>query len=472
MSPSALEVRLRDELRLAERRQSIGYYAAVTRLVGGSAAVVASLTLLAALTLLVGWTILTAILLVFDLLAIIVGGLIAWICYRVLKEAVFVPVSRLMRATTPEANDKGSGLGEVGTGVASDISDVVNRMAMVVDSADRERKMRLVKENRIAASGERMMKMARAFTRISESLDRDKVYARVVEEATAQSHFERATLWLVDADGSGLNAVCDSSGTSPNPATLRAGEGVAGRAWKGGQAVLVRPSGDEAMTRYACVLENGMSQVGVLEVQTAHAVDETVIGDAAEAVTYLGAHAVIAITACGLHEEVERRGELDVLTRLSNRRRLDEDLRNEVARSVRYAYPLSVVMVDVDHFKSVNDTYGHQKGDDVLRGVGRALATYSRETDIAYRYGGEEFFVLLPNTELSVAFDVADRLRVSVTQHITQLNAIPREVTISLGVAAISGHTRTPEGLIQAADTALYAAKQGGRNRVVAADPT
>lgn len=167
----------------------------------------------------------------------------------------------------------------------------------------------------------------------------------------------------------------------------------------------------------------------------------------------------------------------DGLTGLHNRRHLDAAIAEELARAVREGTPLSVVMVDVDHFKSVNDRYGHAVGDELLVAVGWALARSLRPEDVLARFGGEEFVLLLPGAGLEAALERADRLRIACATATVPGPSGPVQRTVSVGVAALrtvaarcGGTERvTPEDLLQAADEALYRAKESGRDRVVAA---
>ena len=161
-------------------------------------------------------------------------------------------------------------------------------------------------------------------------------------------------------------------------------------------------------------------------------------------------------------EELSRR---DPLTGLTNRRWLDEVLLLEVERARRYGAPLSVVMVDLDHFKAVNDSHGHTVGDQVLRGAAEALSGAARITDVVGRYGGEEFLLVLPNTELDEAVRMAERLRLAVRAMPVSFRDEP--VTGSFGVAAWAPDD-SAAGLVERADEALYEAKRGGRDRVAA----
>lgn len=158
----------------------------------------------------------------------------------------------------------------------------------------------------------------------------------------------------------------------------------------------------------------------------------------------------------------------DVLTGLSNRRALFEKLEHELARARRYGTPLSAVLIDLDHFKRINDTYGHDAGDLVLRNVGKLILGSVRSVDVAARYGGEEICVLLPQTGAEGAQAFAEALRKKLASLPHQLGSTAITMTASLGVSSI-GHSAQCDAaqLIKAADLALYAAKSGGRDRVM-----
>lgn len=164
----------------------------------------------------------------------------------------------------------------------------------------------------------------------------------------------------------------------------------------------------------------------------------------------------------------------DTLMGLYNRRYLDRRLEEEVARARRYRLPLSALLMDVDHFKTVNDTYGHQVGDLVLNFLGRLCQDALRQVDIAARYGGEEVMIVCPNTELASAMTLAERLRERVETHEYVLagEATGRKgirITVSIGVAELDPASDDVASLVKAADKALYDAKSSGRNRASAA---
>jgi diguanylate cyclase (GGDEF)-like protein len=187
---------------------------------------------------------------------------------------------------------------------------------------------------------------------------------------------------------------------------------------------------------------------------------------------YLAEQAAVSIENVGLHETVERQAVTDELTGLFNRRRFQEAMATEVERSKRFGQPVGLVLLDLDDFKAVNDTYGHQQGDLVLREVARVLRETSREIDEPARYGGEELAVVLPGTDLEGAYNLAERVRAGIEELVLPLldgdGAL--RVTASFGVATLPGSADDMRGLVAAADEALYRAKRAGKNRTVRAE--
>lgn len=168
-----------------------------------------------------------------------------------------------------------------------------------------------------------------------------------------------------------------------------------------------------------------------------------------------------------LQSALQEQAVRDGLTGLYNRRYLDETLEREVSRARREGHPLSLVMLDIDYFKRVNDTYGHQFGDEILKALGAALLLNVRAEDVACRFGGEEFLILLPNMPLEAARGRAESLRQLVEALAIAHGEFTVNFTISLGVSAYPEHGKTPDDLTRCADQALYRAKHSGRNCVV-----
>jgi diguanylate cyclase (GGDEF)-like protein/PAS domain S-box-containing protein len=168
-----------------------------------------------------------------------------------------------------------------------------------------------------------------------------------------------------------------------------------------------------------------------------------------------------------LHAKLREEAIRDVLTTLFNRRYLDETLPRELSRAARERFPLSLVMLDVDDFKQLNDKYGHEAGDTILKAIGPFLRAQIRAGDIACRFGGEEFVVVMPNTLAETACQRAESWRAWFGQLITTFHQLPLQGTLSVGISAFPEHGQTAAELLRAADMALYAAKSTGRNRVV-----
>lgn len=157
----------------------------------------------------------------------------------------------------------------------------------------------------------------------------------------------------------------------------------------------------------------------------------------------------------------------DRLTGLYNRTFLDEALPRELALAQRQGYSIGAVIGDIDHFKSINDRFGHQAGDEVLRAVSALLRRHARRTDIFCRYGGEEFLLVMPGMSTDTSYARAEILRTSIAATTISFGGADIRVTASFGVAAFPAEAQTDNELIAAADKALYAAKKGGRNKVL-----
>jgi diguanylate cyclase (GGDEF)-like protein len=171
-----------------------------------------------------------------------------------------------------------------------------------------------------------------------------------------------------------------------------------------------------------------------------------------------------------LNQRLEQLAVTDGLTGIFNHRRFQEGVSAELLRAHRTMEPFSVIMVDVDHFKAVNDVLGHPIGDELLRQLTAILGQCLRQTDLLARYGGEEFAVLLPETDKQMALQVAERMRATVDTGMNAGAEWPQHISISLGVATWPRDGQTKQALVAAADEALYRAKHNGRNQVAGAE--
>jgi diguanylate cyclase (GGDEF)-like protein len=191
--------------------------------------------------------------------------------------------------------------------------------------------------------------------------------------------------------------------------------------------------------------------------------------DDREVLRSLASQATLALENVDLHFQVQRQAITDELTGLTNHGRFQELLRLEADEVRRYRYPVGLIMLDIDNFKSINDTYGHQQGDVVLKHVARVLRDNSREVDVPARYGGEEMALILPHTDLEGSYAIAERVRVAIEA--LRIPLLDRQgqlrVTASVGVSASVDGDK--DGLIADADGALYSAKRQGKNRTVRA---
>jgi diguanylate cyclase (GGDEF)-like protein len=259
------------------------------------------------------------------------------------------------------------------------------------------------------------------------------------------------------------------------PAVVSPGQGVLGRVVSSGTAVrgrigtgdLLMPAEGEppAGDVLAVPLVSMGSTVGVIALYDRtdrRAFDTT----DEESLTTLAGQASIAIDNVHFHNEAQRLSTTDPLTGLWNFRYLSMSLAREIERSTRFDRPLAVLMLDLDHFKQVNDVHGHQRGDTVLRELASRVQEQIREVDTFARYGGEEFVVVLPETTVEGAAQLADRICQAVRREPFRHDGEePLEVTLSVGGAAFPEHGSSPATLMRAADKALYVAKNSGRDR-------
>jgi diguanylate cyclase (GGDEF)-like protein len=396
--------------------------------------------------------------------------------HRALRAAVVEPLSDLLSTMRTLASGD---LTARPTGVGPpELREVGVELGRMTDTLAAERHRIELVEREARSQAARLGLIVNVGREISGSLSLRYVAQAVSKAALSISGFETARLWLIDEIRRELTALHTTDvdqGPSTDPASLQLGEGLVGRAGQFGRTLSALSTGAlateyRAGSRIAALgvpMIVGTRIIGVFELMSSEPieVDEMTL----DVLHSLAGQAATAVEAARFHQNADELSHTDALTRLPNRRRLELDLDLEITRSLRYDRPIAFIMLDVDHFKDINDIHGHQAGDEILSEFGDAFTPILRETDTAYRYGGEEFCVLLRETDAASAAIVAERLRIAIANRFAG-NQGSAMVTASLGVAAIPGDGMDAKSLIAAADKAMYAAKASGRNCVMRAN--
>lgn len=319
----------------------------------------------------------------------------------------------------------------------------------------------------------------RKFNESLEMIDSEDFWSRLMQTTAELLQAERGSLLVYDEKEKTLNvkAAIGSKADSIKSSKTKVGERIANDVWKSGKALVVpsinqlsvKPAPPdwlyktESFISYPIAI--GERKIGVLNI--ADKVDGTPYQEfdlrLLQSIIPQIAMAIDHATLKNKAGEFKQLSVTDSLTGLLNRRYLEERLAEEINRSNRHGYPMSFMMIDVDDFKSYNDTFLHPEGDKALQIVGQCLRETLRGADIAARYGGEEFSILLPQTTLDEAEIIAERIRYNIeTTHFPN-----RQVTVSIGIACISLAVNKVAELIESADKALFAAKLKGKNKVM-----
>ncbi len=309
-----------------------------------------------------------------------------------------------------------------------------------------------------------------ATSALLDTLDLEQLLGKILDAAkTAIPAAERGEIRLLSSDTGELELRAASSYRDARISYLPAAsitpwmkEAINSR-----QPLLIAPAGDEdpqAGSLLVAPMHTNLKALGVLLLTTdaSHAFgesDQRLLGS-------LATTAAAALQNARLHALIQRQAITDELTSLYNRRGLIAVGEREVTRAHRFNHPLAAILLDIDDFKHINDTYGHLCGDQVLRQVAHCLEANLRSIDIIGRYGGDEFVILLPETDLFTAAEVAERLSSRVREMYVHCEAALLNTSISMGVTRVIQHTKNLEALFAQADRALYLAKQRGKDCV------
>ncbi|MEO7673989.1 MAG: sensor domain-containing diguanylate cyclase, partial [Pyrinomonadaceae bacterium] len=321
--------------------------------------------------------------------------------------------------------------------------------------------------------------LSRAVIRFNESLrkiDADDFWQKITQISAELVNAERASILIHNEKSNSLHAKAAIGSRINLLSEASVGSRVAGRIMEIGDPVIVSdmkgvgiesaPSEwsykTSSFISYPILI--GERKIGILNF-TDKAGGEAFTKHDLELLKAIAPQIAVAIDRTTLRDkagEFEQLSVTDPLTGLLNRRYLEERLAEEITRSKRHRFSMSLMMLDVDNFKSYNDSFGHPAGDGALTAVAEILKETLRGADVAARYGGEEFAILLPQTSIEEAAQIGERIR----KRIERTEFAKRQVTVSIGIASCSGEIDTPKDLISAADVALYAAKNHGRNNV------
>lgn len=402
------------------------------------------------------------------------GGVIGWTVRRRqrLQRQIVGPIQSLL------ATLRAVGRGEFGRNPArvgpAELVELRDEMVDMSASLQLQQRALAIRAEQAANAAARLGHVVEFVRAVSCSLTLTPVLEAFSDSCRRLLCTPQARIWLIDPDGRTLRLAHDSElrgGIVPVSVQPVGAAGVGRAAHERrpcySRGLTGQPSADGAPVALAFPLLKGPAVVGVVEVPLTYETHR-LRADTVEVLDAISGHAAMAIDAALLYGRVESLSLSDPLTGLANRRRFDQEINLEVERSRRSGQALTVLMVDIDHFKDVNDTLGHSTGDAVIRQIGGTLDGQMRAGDTAYRVGGEEFAVLLRDTDHIGAAVVAERLRALVQQQYTPGGG--PHVTVSVGLATLPHHATSVTDLVDAADTAMYGAKRAGRNRVVISD--
>ncbi len=406
----------------------------------------------------------------------------------------------LQTSKYPLRNDEGMIIGILGIGrditarkryeqalrqAYDDLERRVDERTAELAKANAELRSEIAERKRLEeAERKRVMEMealGATMTDVSAELEITRLLRAVVDRVVALLGADFGELALYDEKRKDLETLVGYyDGVDYCGERTRLGEGALGMVSQSGRPLIIenyatwpqrirRPKEVRPFTGLYAPLISGKKLMGAIGVG-ADIGRRTFTQEDQHLIEMFAQQAAIAIQNAHLFSEVKRLAITDTLTGLYNRRHFMERAQNEFERTRRYHTPLSVIMLDLDHFKSVNDTYGHLLGDAVLQNVGKICKDTLRCVDIIGRYGGEEFMVLLPETPIAKTEITAERLRKNIAELVTPSDQGDIRVTVSLGLSAMTESIDSLDTLLVQADRALYLAKGSGRNKVVVSE--
>lgn len=360
----------------------------------------------------------------------------------------------------------------------------MNRIKMIIKRGLEEQRLGLENKQLLSSlkvEKDKLESVLEISKMMSSILNLSELIDFIVKKTTEVLKAEKGSLMLVD-EQTGHLIVKGAIGLAREhigSTQLKLGDKIAGWVAKRGEAMLVENiETDERTKRASRPHYRGKSFVslplihkdkicGVLNVADKEG-SSVFTEDDLKYISIIINQAAIAIENAKLYQEVKNLAITDGLTNLFNHRYFKELIVKEINRAKRYGRPLSLVMFDIDDFKTYNDCYGHLMGDHILRTIGTILKNNAREVDIVCRYGGEEFMMILPETDVNGAMAIADKIRETISAGIAQdknFKQLDKHITVSGGIAQYE-RKMTKEQLVQKTDQALYQAKREGKNRI------
>jgi len=328
---------------------------------------------------------------------------------------------------------------------------------------------------------ERLTEINELAKQINSTLELSQIIQHTIKGLPGLLHAEKCTIFLYDAKTEELELAAHNHYDMDRKMDIKIsvhGSKLISQVFQMGHSVLIRDIEKEfgvknrskyrSKSSMITMLQSGDNILGIININDKSNGEEFNEWDFSMAQN-INEHLATAISNAKLFSQTRRLSITDGLTDLYTHRYFQETLAREISRSSRYKKPLALMMVDIDHFKSVNDTYGHQAGDYILQGLSSMMKELFRQSDYACRYGGEEFTIILTDTDRDRGISSAERLRKTMEEKVFKFAEHEIKVTISIGLSGYEDGMHK-QVMIEKADKALYKAKRDGRNQVIIAD--